>query len=99
MPSNHWPIWGLVLLLCAACSDATQGSAPSNYPDQQSAGFKQFVNQCSACHRPPMPNIHPANLWVTTIYRMQRHRQQQGLLMMTDAEQQQVLAYLQRHSE
>ncbi|MDQ6970117.1 MAG: hypothetical protein Q9M16_06390 [Mariprofundus sp.] len=91
----------LVLLLSVACSDATQGAdkTVSLYPDQQSAGFKQFAKQCSACHRPPMPNIHPANLWVTTLYRMQKHRRQRGLVIMTDAEQQQVLAYLQSHSQ
>jgi len=30
---------------------------------------------------------------------MQKHRRQRGLVMMTDAEQQQVLAYLQSHSQ
>jgi len=89
-------------LFAVACGDSAQQSVSpsvSMYPDQQSADFKQFAKQCSACHRPPMPNIHPANLWVSTLYRMQKHRQQRGLKRMTDAQQQQVLVYLQSHSQ
>ncbi len=102
MKRNNFIVLLLLLLFSVACSDATQQSTQSSvsiYPDQQSADFKQFAKQCSACHRPPMPNIHPANLWVSTLYRMQKHRQQRGLKRMTDAQQQQVLAYLQSHSQ
>jgi len=102
MKRNNLIALVVLSLFVVACGDATQQSRPpsvSVYPDQQSAGFKQFAKQCSACHRPPMPNIHPANLWVSTLYRMQRHRQQRGLTPMNDAQQQQVLAYLQNHSQ
>jgi len=46
-----------------------------------------------------MPNIHPASLWVTTVYRMQNHREKRGLARMTTIQEQQVLAYLQSHSQ
>jgi len=96
----------LVLFLCSGCSDDSNGSLQqtikriaADYPDQQSEDFKQFSQQCSACHRPPMPDIHSAGLWLSTVNRMQRHRQQRGLSMMTDTEKQQVLAYLQSHAQ
>lgn len=95
-----------VLFLCAGCSDDSNWSLQqtikriaADYPDQQSQDFKQFSQQCSACHRPPMPDIHTAQLWLSTVNRMQQHRQQRGLLTMTDREKQQVLAYLQSHAQ
>ncbi len=102
MKRNSVLCLSLVLFFAVACSDTTQSEAQKSlsiYPDQQSADFKQFAKQCSTCHKPPMPNIHPANLWVTTLYRMQKHRQQRGLGRMTETQHQQVLAYLQRHSQ
>jgi len=86
-------------LICTACSDADYDQTVLIYPDQESAGFKQFAKQCSACHRPPMPNIHPSNLWVTTLNRMRKHRQQRGFSVMTEVRQQEVLEYLQSHSQ
>jgi len=88
----------LSLLFLSACSDDAT-AVKVLYPDQQSADFKQFASQCSACHRPPMPNTLSAELWLSTVGRMQMHRQKRGLSMMTTTQQQQVLAYLQRHAQ
>ena len=88
-----------VLFFSASCNDAPSQKSMSIYPDQQSEEFKQFAKQCSVCHRPPMPDIHPAALWMTTVHRMQRNREKRGLPLMSDMQREQVLAYLQRHAK
>jgi len=96
----------LLLLFCSGCSDDSNWSLQqtikriaADYPDQQSEDFKQFSKQCSICHRPPMPDIHTPQLWLSTVNRMQRHRQNRGMVMMTDDQKRQVLAYLQGHAQ
>ncbi len=46
-----------------------------------------------------MPDIHTPQLWLSTVNRMQRHRQNRGMGMMTDDQKRQVLAYLQGHAQ
>jgi len=87
-----------VLFLCSACDSGFEHVATS-YPDQQSLGFQQFSRQCSTCHRPPMPDAHVADAWPEVLIRMQQHKEQRGLLVMSNVEQQQVLAYLQAHAK
>jgi len=98
MISNRIGCLMVALFLCSACDSGSE-HVTAAYPDQESASFQQFTRQCSACHRPPMPNIHIAKAWPAVIARMQQHKQQQGLLVMNSAEQQQVLAYLQAHAK
>jgi len=95
----------LLLLLCSACGDDANWSlqqaieqASADYPDQKSESFKQFAKQCSSCHRPPMPDMHSAQQWMSTVNRMLGHREKRGLPMMTDMQKQQVLAYLTSHA-
>ncbi len=91
----------LLLFFCSACSDDMNHSGQQSknmYPDQKSEHFKQFAEQCSRCHRPPIPNIHTPQLWLSTVNRMQRHREQRGLAKMTALQKEHVLAYLQSHA-
>lgn len=87
-----------VLLFCTSCASESEPSLIS-YPDQQSASFQQFSRQCSSCHGLPMPDVHIATAWPTVVARMQQHKEQRGLLVMSDVEQQQVLGYLQTHAK
>ncbi|MBL1353167.1 MAG: hypothetical protein COA61_007550 [Zetaproteobacteria bacterium] len=91
-----------LLMILAACSnqDTAMNSVVANlYPDQASVGFKQFSKQCSSCHRPPMPNQHTDLEWAGVIALMQQHRAQAGYGAMSDDIKQQVLQYLQKHSQ
>ncbi len=102
MTKSNFACLLLLLFFCSACSDDPSRSVQHSkniYPDQQSEGFKQFAKQCSSCHRPPMPNIHTAQQWMSTVNRMLRHREKRALPKMTDIEKQQVLAYLQNHAQ
>jgi len=85
-------------LLCSGCS-SEPNHVLMTYPEQGSAVFQQFTRQCSSCHRPPMPNVHTAREWEGVVVRMQQHKQQRGLVAMSHAEQQQILAYLQVYAK
>jgi len=93
-------IFILTLISLTACdtSKSDSSQAPQLYPEQNSLAFQQFSKQCSACHRPPMPNQHTAQEWESVIAVMQTHKAQAGMEIMTPAESKQVLAYLQKHS-
>ncbi len=88
----------VVLFLCSAC-DSDSEHVITTYPDQQSLEFQQFSRQCSTCHRPPMPDVHVAGAWSAVVARMQQHKEQRGLLVMSNIERQQVLAYLQAYAK
>lgn len=89
---------GTALLFLSSCASESEPSLAS-YPDQQSAAFQQFSRQCSSCHGLPMPDAHIATAWPMVVARMQRHKEQRGLLVMSDVEQQKILGYLQAHAK
>jgi len=91
----------LGMILMAGCSNqnASDATKTNQYPDQASAGFKQFSKQCSTCHRPPMPSQHTALEWSGVVDLMQQHRAQAGYGAMSDDVKNQVMRYLQAHSK
>jgi len=91
-------LFGLLPVFLMGCNQETPSTSVAAYPDQGSKNFKQFARQCSACHRPPMPDLHTALAWEGVVSLMQQHRVQQGLGAMKADEKQQVLDYLRRHS-
>jgi len=98
MIKNNFLTCLAVALLFSAC-DSESNHALMTYPEQESTAFQQFTRQCSSCHRPPMPDVHTAREWEGVVVRMQQHKEQRGLLVMSDVEQQQVLTYLQAHAK
>jgi len=93
-------LW-IALCLClslVACDDSTP-SAKASYPDENNPSFVMFVNKCSACHRPPLPDSHTAHEWESVLVRMQRHQDQQGLAHMSADDKNQILGYLQAHAQ
>jgi len=98
MIKNNLVGFFVIVLLCSAC-DSESNHVLMTYPEQESAAFQQFTRQCSSCHRPPMPDVHLARDWQAVVARMQQHKEQRGLVAMSDIEQQQVLTYLQTHAK
>jgi len=86
------------IALFAGCDSETSHQLAS-YPDQQSSGFQLFSKQCSSCHRPPMPDVHVAKAWPMVVARMQQHKEQRGLVRMSDDAQHEVLIYLQTYAK
>lgn len=98
MISNKIGCLAVALFVCSAC-DSDPEHIAMIYPGQESASFQQFTRQCSSCHRPPMPDVHIAKAWPAVLARMQQHKEQRGLLVMNDREQQQILGYLQTYAK
>jgi hypothetical protein len=98
MIKNNLVGFFVIVLLCSAC-DSESNHVLMTYPAQESAAFQQFTRQCSSCHRPPMPDVHIARDWQAVVARMQQHKEQRGLVVMSDAEQQQILVYLQANAK
>ncbi len=98
MIKNNFLICLGAVLLFSAC-DSESNHVLMTYPEQESAAFQEFTRQCSSCHRPPMPDVHIAKDWQAVVARMQQHKEQRGLVVMSDAEQQQILSYLQAHAK
>jgi len=93
-------LW-IALDLClslVACDDSTS-PVKSSYPDETNPSFVMFVNKCSACHRPPLPDSHTAQEWESVLVRMQLHQVQHGLARMSADEKNQILGYLKAHAK
>jgi len=88
-----------LLVGLAACDASKPHQEASSYPDADTPEFKQFYQQCSICHKPPMPNAHTALEWKHVVERMNLHKAQHGLEVMDKVEKTQVLTYLVMHSK
>ncbi len=89
----------MILVGLSACDASNQHQAKSSYPDANTPEFKQFSQQCSLCHKPPMPSAHTALEWRHVVERMNLHKAQQGMEVMGKVEKTQVLTYLVMHSK
>ncbi|PCH53808.1 MAG: hypothetical protein COC22_01670 [Flavobacteriaceae bacterium] len=98
MIKNNLVGFFVIVLLCSACSPESNNTLMT-YPEPESAAFQQLTRQCSSCHRPPMPDAHAARDWPAIVARMQQHKEQRGLVVMSHVEQQQILAYLQAYAK
>jgi len=93
-------LW-ITLCLCLSLAACDNSAVPTkvSYPDESDPSFVMFVNKCSACHRPPLPDSHTAQEWKSVLVRMQRHQDQNGLAHMSADEKKQILGYLKAHAK
>lgn len=87
-------VWALALAACG-------GNAPSHLPDYPATdteAFNVFARACSACHRPPQPQMHRAHEWPQVVARMEQHRAERGLAPLPRQERALILEYLQRYA-
>ncbi len=87
------------LLLLAGCS-GPGGDAPAaaGWPEQGGARFAAFAAACGHCHAPPQPGLHTKREWAQVVARMQRHRAERGVRLLSEAEQAEVLGYLEDYA-
>ncbi len=90
--------WLAALLVLTACSGADGRSARGDWPEPQSARFATFAAACGRCHAPPRPSLHTQKEWVQVVARMQRHRAERGVRLLSKAELAAVLGYLQGYA-
>ena len=91
--------WCVALLMLVGCSASGGGAGTQgSWPEPQSARFATFAAACGRCHAPPRPNLHTQKEWAQVVARMQRHRAERGVRLLSEAELAQVLGYLQDYA-
>jgi len=88
---------GFVALALGAC-DFSSSRPQTDYPDQQSQGFKVYAHNCSECHAPPLPASHPAGEWPGVIARMQQHLTERSMPPISTADELVLRDYLIAHA-
>ncbi len=68
------------------------------YPDLNSASGKIFSSACSQCHALPEPKQHTADVWPTVVGRMLGHIAVRNKSMPNNQNTNQIIEYLQKHS-
>ena len=98
---NKHAFWLLPLLTgLSACSEGDQvPSASVVYPAMDTAAYTLFSMACSQCHVPPKPGMHAANEWPMVMARMQKHRSQRGLPLLSADERDMIVSYLQEYAQ
>lgn len=89
-----------LLAIMGGCSHKSGNTAAmaSGYPDPESTGGRLFKARCSECHVPPMPSSRTASIWPLIVGRMQNNRIMNNFAPLTDEEQREIVAYLQKYS-
>ncbi|MBL1292936.1 MAG: hypothetical protein COB61_003595 [Thiotrichales bacterium] len=85
-------------MLSASCSveeHAIESRAVSSGSENQIA----LVEYCGGCHVAPKPETKAAKDWRAVVLRMQVHRSQQAMPVLTELEINEVIKYLMKHSK
>jgi cytochrome c5 len=72
--------------------------SPGGLPQPESAAAVSFKTACSRCHPLPDPKLHTAREWPRVVERMRTHMQEMGKPVVTDAEKDEIAAYLSRNA-
>jgi hypothetical protein len=83
-----------------AGSSTIAGAAGNRFalPDPDSPGARLVVARCSSCHTTPSPAVHTAEEWPAVVNVMRQRIHITGIGLLSDAEADTVLHYLQRHA-
>lgn len=76
--------------------NALQTASPDELPDQP--GKELLIGRCSICHETPSPRSHTAAGWDQVVVRMQANMIKAGVETLTDAELDEITAYLRAES-
>jgi mono/diheme cytochrome c family protein len=87
-----------LLLATAGCAIQTGDSNATPIPDAESPAARLYAGRCGGCHAVP----HPARLtypgWVQLLPLMERRMAERGMPPLSEAERNQILAYLKAHA-
>ena len=90
----------LVVGLLAACGEAGSPQIGSSDVTQTTLSDTElFAKRCRECHVPPRPQDFPAAEWPQIVQRMQMHRVDGGMDLLTQGEMQRIESYLQRNAK
>lgn len=82
-------------MMLAGCS----GEMPSSSTPAANVEDPLLARYCGGCHGLPKPQSYPAAAWPGIVWRMQGHRSQRAMPMLTDEELKEVTDYLIRHAK
>jgi cytochrome c2 len=82
-----------VILGAAACMETF------DVPEAETADGKAFLRRCSLCHALPDPTRMHYAQWQKVVERMAMNVRAQNVPPMSDAEQEQILNYLERNAK
>lgn len=87
-----------LLLVTAGCATHSGDPDAARIPDAGSSAAQVYAARCSSCHVLP----HPARLtyagWVQLLPLMERRMAERGMAPMSDADRNEILAYLKAHA-
>lgn len=89
----------LVVAWMAAACDNSNMKSMVEYPDADSPEFQVFAKNCSFCHAPPAPDVHPADEWPGVISRMNNYRIQRAYGAINAGDKTAILKYLASHAK
>jgi cytochrome c5 len=72
--------------------------SPEILPEPESKGAVLFKQVCSQCHSLPDPKLHTSAEWPKVVERMRSNMQAMGRRVITEAEENGIIAYLRAHA-
>jgi hypothetical protein len=86
------------LIIVGALIIAAGGCAPKRLPEEGSAAQRLYATRCGGCHRPFQPSTMTAAMWSEQVEAMRLKMAQAGVAPLSEAEQRQILDYLERNA-
>lgn len=88
----------VVFILCSGCSVEEQIDS-SEQASLVSQAQTVLVEHCGSCHVAPKPNTKFAKDWRAVVLRMQAHRSQRAMPVLSEMEINDVTEYLEKRSK
>jgi len=77
---------------------AATGCAPKPLPEKGSDAERLYATRCGGCHRPFQPSTMTVAMWREQVEAMRLKMAQAGVAPLSQAEQRQILDYLERNA-
>lgn len=95
---NSFASLAAVLILSLGCS-AEEQIDKSDQASLDSRAQSILVEHCGSCHVAPKPNTKFAKDWRAVVLRMQAHRSQRAMRVLSELEINEVTEYLEKRSK
>jgi hypothetical protein len=93
---SGWFAWRMMAV--AALLITAAGCGPKPLPEHGSDAERLYATRCGGCHRPFLPSSMTTAMWSEQVDAMRVKMAQAGVPPLSEAEQRQILDYLQRNA-
>jgi len=87
-----------LLLETAGCAIQTGNPGATPIPDAGSSNARVYAARCGSCHALPHPSRLTYQGWVQLLPLMERRMAERGMSSLSEAERNEILAYLKAHA-